>query len=105
MDRMTSRYSRAAPDLRESSMGVFRVKQVGNVWVDVLPLLFTAAVVPTPLGSRTTYTNRWCYQTIAAALAATHTWSGAPGTEPEGWHRHPATGRYVTPTSGTPDSL
>ncbi len=39
------------------------------------------------------YRDRWCYETMADARRALAEWDGAPGTEPDGWHRHPATGR------------
>lgn len=39
------------------------------------------------------YKHRYCYRTDAAAIAAMDEWSGALGTEPDGWHKHPDTGR------------
>ena len=39
--------------------------------------------------------DRWCYHTMADAKRALDEWDGAPGTEPQGWHRHPASGRRV----------
>lgn len=39
------------------------------------------------------YRDRWCYESRAQALRAFQSWSGAKGTEPDGWHRHPDTGR------------
>lgn len=39
------------------------------------------------------YEDRWCYEDLRAATVALERWSGLPGTEPAGWHRHPATGR------------
>lgn len=36
--------------------------------------------------------DEWCYETSAAALNALDAWDGEG--EPEGWNRHPATGRY-----------
>lgn len=91
--RMADRYAHIAPELWAEDPGVFRVKQAGGVHVDVLPLMFTAAIVTTPVGQTLTYNDRWCYETIEAALSAAAAWSGEPGTEPDGWHRHPATGR------------
>lgn len=41
------------------------------------------------------YEDRWCYSSYAKARAALDAWDGADGTEPSGWHRHPATGRRV----------
>lgn len=43
------------------------------------------------------YEDRWCYHDFNVALAAAHAWAcdGLRG-EPEGWHRHPTTGRRRT---------
>jgi len=53
------------------------------------------------------YRDRWCYDSRAEAKRALAAWSGVKGTEPDGWHRHPDSGRrrpdsdpereYVTP--------
>lgn len=45
--------------------------------------------------SRDGYEDRWCYPTYEAARTALDRWDGADNTEPEGWHRHPNTGRRV----------
>jgi hypothetical protein len=37
--------------------------------------------------------DRWCYETMADARRALDEWDGTG--EPEGWHRHPETGRRV----------
>lgn len=37
------------------------------------------------------YADSYCYRTREAAVAAMHKWSGEG--DPEGWHRHPKTGR------------
>ena len=38
--------------------------------------------------------DRWCYETFDKALAALLEWTERGGEgEPEGWHRHPSTGR------------
>jgi len=39
----------------------------------------------------TGYTDRYCYQTMEGAVAALDKWDGTG--DPEGWHRHPKTGR------------
>lgn len=41
------------------------------------------------------YENRWCYADYDKARAGLDSWTGADGTEPTGWHRHPDTGRRV----------
>ena len=42
--------------------------------------------------------DRWCYQTAADARRALDEWDGTG--EPQGWHRHPATGRRVDKATG-----
>jgi hypothetical protein len=39
------------------------------------------------------YGDRWCFCDYATAKRALMAWSGEDDTEPEGWHRHPSTGR------------
>jgi hypothetical protein len=53
--------------------------------------MFTCAILYglTPTGHR----DRWCYHTAADARRALDAWDGQG--EPEGWHRHPASGRRV----------
>jgi hypothetical protein len=57
--------------------------------------LFTHAILADmePLG----YARRWCYHDYAAAKAALDAWDGAAGTEPQGWHKDPMTGRRRAP--------
>lgn len=52
---------------------------------------FTTAILYglTPYGHR----DRWCYPTAADARRALDEWDGTG--EPEGWHRHPDTGRRL----------
>lgn len=54
-------------------------------------LMFTFAILAdlTQWG----YGERWCYHTYRDARAALDAWLGEDGTEPQGWHRHPDTGR------------
>jgi hypothetical protein len=59
--------------------------------------IFTSAILYglEPFGHR----DRWCYETMADARRALDEWNGQG--EPEGWHRHPATGRrYYKDSSG-----
>lgn len=93
MRALTEKYAHHAPDFWVPELGIFRVKRVGDVNIDVLPLIFTAAIVTTPVTSDITYTDRWCYRSIPEALAEAQRWPAVPGSEPQGWHRHPGTGR------------
>lgn len=65
-----------------------------NVGVWVVPLMFTAAIITGPVGALG-YDDRWCYVDPLAALRAARRWGGPWGgvAEPDGWHRHPNTGR------------
>lgn len=61
-----------------------------RVWVT--PFMFTAGIVigePDAL----TYDDRWCYVTVSQAAVWGRRWSAEAGTEPDGWHRHPTSGR------------
>jgi len=37
------------------------------------------------------YEDRWCFSSLAGAQLALAAWDG--NGEPQGWHRHPGTGR------------
>lgn len=52
---------------------------------------FTTAILYglEPCGHR----DRWCYQTMADARRALDEWNGEG--EPQGWHRHPDSGRRI----------
>lgn len=57
----------------------------------ITKMLFTYAILYelNPYG----YGDRWCYRTAEAALAALTEWDGTG--DPQGWHRHPDSGRRV----------
>jgi len=50
------------------------------------------------MGNEMGYEDRWCYHTKEAATAAFEAWNGEG--EPDGWHRHPGTGRRRNPETG-----
>lgn len=63
---------------------------------DVMPLLFTHAIVVTNWAELDFVADRWCYKTFTEAVAAMQAWTTYtewPNSEPEGWHRHPHSGR------------
>jgi len=63
-------------------------------YVAVIPFIYTSGVVWGHIDSCTaTYEDRWCYHAVAAAVVHASAWQGPDGEEPDGWHRHPATGR------------
>lgn len=55
----------------------------------IMPLLYTHAIISelNAFG----YGDRWCYKDYQAAKTALDAWDGTG--EPDGWHRHPPTGR------------
>jgi hypothetical protein len=58
----------------------------------LMRLLCTTAIV----GGINTggYDDRWCYHTFQEAMEALDRWKDNPGdVEPDGWHRHPPSGR------------
>eukprot|EP00919_Chromeraceae_sp_WS-2016_P029646 GHVR01070526.1.p1 GENE.GHVR01070526.1~~GHVR01070526.1.p1 ORF type:complete len:113 (-),score=7.57 GHVR01070526.1:128-466(-) len=57
----------------------------------IMPLMFTHAIITGQVGEYNFYTDRWCYGGLEKARAAHDAWDGSG--EPEGWHRHPRTGR------------
>lgn len=64
-------------------------------WVAVAPFAYTHAII---VGDQATYDlgyeDRWCYQTYEEARIGLVSWMRVDGAgEPQGWHRHPATGR------------
>lgn len=65
----------------------------GDDLVLVMPFIFTSAIVTVPGGNPSFYFERWCYHDKPTATAAAQAWLRDGGTEPTGWHRHPATGR------------
>lgn len=66
-------------------------------YVAVIPFIFTWGVV---VGTTwLSYDDRWCYHHLGTAVAAAHVWDGTG--DPDGWHRHPMTGRRRP--DGNPD--
>lgn len=64
---------------------------------DVLPFVFTHAItVSHKAHADDWYIDRWCYHSFEEAVAAMQAWTTYtewPNSEPEGWHRHPPSGR------------
>ena len=55
----------------------------------IAPLMFTHAIICDI--DKDGYNERWCYHSKRAAFQALDAWDGK--NEPEGWHRHPKSGR------------
>ena len=60
-------------------------------WVALRDFLFTVAIVVGQVGDKTEVSDRWCYHSYREARDALEMWDGTG--EPEGWHRHPFSGR------------
>ncbi len=59
----------------------------------VHPLMFTHMLIIGRVDDLVGYSDRWCYKDFDGARQAMLAWNGQEGTEPDGWHRHPNTGR------------
>lgn len=60
----------------------------------IVPMQFTHAIVVGQMGDKISYDDRWCYGGQDAARKALDAWDGTG--EPQGWHRHPRSGRRRT---------
>jgi hypothetical protein len=80
-------------------------RDIGDgLYAALKPFGFTCAIIVGAIGDRTGYADRWCYEHIRLALDALEAWveAGAQG-EPQGWHRHPDSGRRVALAEGEYD--
>lgn len=57
----------------------------------IIPFIFTSGIILGRADNGGTYIDRWCYEAFDVALEAFNQWNGIG--EPDGWHRHPSTGR------------
>jgi hypothetical protein len=65
-----------------------------GTFVAIVKFLFTHAVIVGNCDDKRTITDRWCYKSAVEALVAIGDWSARNYEgEPDGWHRHPYTGR------------
>lgn len=72
--------------------GMWAIKEAADGRrIAVLPLMYTAAVAIGHPAQLNWYDDRWCYHSVSAAWEAAMRWDGTG--EPDGWHRHPDTGR------------
>lgn len=68
----------------------------GGRWAAVTRKLFTHAIIVGKMGDMHSIDEHWCFRTYAQAQRALADWTdrGAPlGSEPQGWFRHPVSGR------------
>jgi len=62
-----------------------------GVWAFVCKMLWNHRVV---LGTTEAVLDAWCYEDLPSALNALQAWDPACTSEPEGWKKHPSSGRY-----------
>jgi len=78
-------------DLEEFASGGIMEKDIGGgMYAAILPLIYTFAIIKGYYGLAV-YEDRWCYSDLTKALRAYDAWNGQG--EPDGWHRHPTSGR------------
>lgn len=65
-----------------------------GVWV--YPMLYTFRIAIGPTGSRG-YDDYWCYADLQSVITAYLEWEPLKEREPQGWVRHPPTGRRRFP--------
>ena len=74
-------------------------------YIGIMPFMFTHAIIIGSYGDASSYNNRWCFhdyaltkKSLEAFLERVRREKPKPGSwgvdfEPDGWHRHPLTGR------------
>lgn len=60
-------------------------------WAGIFRFMFTYAIITGRFDDLNCYSDRWCYSGYDEAKAALLEWDGSG--EPDGWHRHPTSGR------------
>jgi hypothetical protein len=72
----------------------------GGRYACIFPKLYTHAIITGRIGDRVSIGDCWCYEKYVQAVIALSAWDGTG--EPEGWIRHPDSGRRV---SQSPDEI
>jgi hypothetical protein len=65
-----------------------------GIWL--IPMLYTFKIIIGPKGSDG-YDDGWCYKDLHRAIHAFAEWNPLIEPEPQGWVRHPPTGRRRFP--------
>jgi hypothetical protein len=78
--------------LERQDYGVWRVKETGTHWIEVVPMIYNWRVVRTPKSCPLGYDRGWCYQgtgpdAFIAAVLAAWAWDGSDETEPAGYFK------------------
>ena len=85
-----------ATGLAREGVDLNQIKMVGEEeYVLIKPLMFHWTMIRGPLWNTHGYDDRWCYADAEKARTAFDAFpADAPADyEPDGWHRHPPTGR------------
>lgn len=74
-------------------MGYYSLKPIRDqqYWAGLFNFLFTTAIIVGKMGDESIIYGRWCYHSRDDAQKALDNWDG--NGEPDGWHRHPHSGR------------
>jgi hypothetical protein len=81
--------------------GALMFREVGDgrgIWVYRMFYTFKMVIGPIGCGG---YDDHWCYRDLASVVETYAAWEPLTEKEPEGWVRHPPTGRRRFP-SGDP---
>lgn len=66
----------------------------GGRYCCIVKFAFTYGIITGRMGDDWGYADRWCFADIGKALTALFDWAGRDFEgEPQGWHRHPDSGR------------
>lgn len=79
--------------LKEGRVDAFRWFPELGIYTATRRLLFHHTLFWGFIGDCETYEERWCYPDGASALRALIAWDASAGGEPDGWNRHPKSGR------------
>lgn len=93
-------------DLSSQQPGALIRRFTERHYIAIVHFIYTKAIIIGYLADATGYNDRWCYETFWDAMSAASQWEpeilirqyAGQGyvevmNEPEGWHRHPRTGR------------
>ena len=90
----TSETARFADPANPSAILFRDLRDGRGVWV--YPMTFTFKLVIGRVGSPV-YDSDWCYKDCASVVIAFAEWNPLETAEPEGWVRHPRSGRRRFP--------
>jgi hypothetical protein len=86
-------YRNLVANKAQERVPIRRLPDGRQLWL--YPMMFTHKLCLGPADNALWFDDSWCYPTREAGMQALETWDPLnPETlEPDGWHRHPRTGR------------